>query len=49
MGGPIHKLGGYAGRGRRTYIPARPFLTIANEDLRELDEVILSYYSTRFV
>jgi len=28
----IHQFGGYAGRGRKVYIPARPYLLIQNED-----------------
>ena len=38
----IHQLGGKAGKGRRTHIPARPYLGITNEDRAEIRDVLLS-------
>lgn len=32
----IHHMGGWAGRGRKTKIPARPFLGLAREDWSEI-------------
>jgi phage gpG-like protein len=38
----IHQLGGRAGRGHRSLIPARPFLAVQREDLDVLREMIRS-------
>ena len=32
----IHHFGGMAGRGRKVRIPARPFMTLTNEDKQDL-------------
>ncbi|MBW1779057.1 MAG: phage virion morphogenesis protein [Deltaproteobacteria bacterium] len=39
----IHHFGGKAGRGRKTTIPARPFMMIQDEDLAEMQEAIKDY------
>ena len=36
----IHQFGGKAGRGRKTTIPARPFLMVHNEDWAEIKKVL---------
>lgn len=38
--GSIHQKGGYAGRGRATYIPARPYLGVSSDDQREIGGII---------
>jgi phage virion morphogenesis protein len=43
--GAIHQLGGKAGRGHKVTIPARPYLGVNDEDLREF-ALILSDYLT---
>ena len=32
----IHQFGGWAGRNRKVYIPARPFLQLTNDDKNDL-------------
>jgi phage virion morphogenesis protein len=39
----IHQFGGKAGRGRKTIIPARPYLKVHNEDWAEIKEVLNDY------
>jgi len=36
----IHQYGGYAGRGRKVRIPARPYLGITEEDRREAERLL---------
>lgn len=36
----IHQFGGQAGRGRKSKIPARPYLVIQDEDARELVDLV---------
>ncbi|WP_167764544.1 phage virion morphogenesis protein [Thermus tengchongensis] len=43
----IHQFGGYAGRGRKVRIPARPYLGISQEDLREAEEVLREWLRRR--
>ncbi|MBW6395237.1 phage virion morphogenesis protein [Thermus sp. SYSU G05001] len=44
---PIHQFGGYAGRGHKVRIPARPFLGISQEDLRDAEEVLREWLRRR--
>jgi len=39
----IHQLGGKAGRGRKTEIPARPYLGLSRDDETEIDAIIGDY------
>jgi len=39
----IHQMGGKAGRGHRATIPARPFLTVQDEDWREIERQLAEY------
>lgn len=36
----IHQFGGYAGRGRKVYIPARPYLGLTEEDREEAEALL---------
>ena len=36
----IHQFGGFAGRGRKVKIPARPYLGVSQEDLEELEGIV---------
>ena len=40
----IHQFGGKAGRGRKTTIPARPFLKLTPEDESDIMEDIQAYF-----
>jgi phage virion morphogenesis protein len=40
----IHQFGGKAGRGRKTTIPARPFLKLTPEDETDIMEDIQAYF-----
>lgn len=44
----IHQEGGKAGRGRKTTIPARPYLGISKEDREEVEAVIAEYMQDCF-
>ncbi len=37
----IHQFGGFAGRGRKVKIPARPFVDLLDEDIDEIIDVLL--------
>ena len=39
----IHQLGGQAGRGKKTTIPARPYLNLDTTDFNEIIETALNY------
>lgn len=39
----IHQFGGKAGRGKKINIPARPFLVVQDEDIREINSVLKRY------
>lgn len=39
----IHQKGGMAGRGRKVKIPARPYLTITNQELADIENRILNH------
>lgn len=39
----IHQFGGMAGRGRKTSIPARPYLALQQEDLDEIEATVSDY------
>ncbi|MBZ0253605.1 MAG: phage virion morphogenesis protein [Candidatus Methylomirabilis sp.] len=39
----IHQLGGKAGRGRKTAIPARPYLGLSDEDRDMIPEVVMDH------
>ncbi len=39
----IHQFGGWAGRGRKVYIPARPFLKLADDDIADIEGLIGTY------
>ena len=39
----IHQFGGWAGRNRKVYIPARPFLQLTNEDKQDLMDDVQDY------
>ena len=41
----IHQFGGWAGRNRKVYIPARPFLQLTNEDKQELMDDVQDYFA----
>ncbi len=36
----IHQYGGFAGRGRKVKIPARPYLGISQDDLEEMQAIV---------
>lgn len=40
----IHQLGGLAGRGKKTKIPARPYLGINNDDRDEFAHILWDFY-----
>jgi len=40
----IHQFGGWAGRNRKVYIPARPFLQLTNEDKQDLMDDVQDYF-----
>lgn len=40
----IHNFGGMAGRNRKVNIPARPFLTLSNEDKQDLMDDVQDYF-----
>jgi phage virion morphogenesis protein len=42
---PIHQFGGMAGRNRKTYIPARPFLGLGQHDKADIIKEVESYIS----
>jgi phage virion morphogenesis protein len=44
----IHQLGGKAGRGRKTRLPARPYLGISEEDKEEVAGIIGDYLKEAF-
>ena len=39
----IHQFGGKAGPGRKVEIPARPYLTLSDDDLKEIEEEFRIY------
>ena len=39
----IHQLGGQTGKGKKTTIPARPYLQLTDEDFAEIIEATLKY------
>ncbi len=39
----IHQLGGQVGRNKKVTIPARPYLKLANDDLKEIIETVQNY------
>jgi len=39
----IHQFGGYAGRNRKVYIPPRPFLTLTNDDIDSIIDMLQNY------
>ena len=41
----IHQFGGWAGRNRKAYIPARPFLQLTNEDKQDLMDDVQDYFA----
>lgn len=41
----IHQFGGYAGRGLKAKIPARPFLWISEQALEQIKKTMLMYLS----
>lgn len=41
----VHQLGGHAGRGRRAFIPARPFLGISREDRVEVVDILRTHFA----
>ncbi|WP_448377770.1 phage virion morphogenesis protein, partial [Fervidobacterium sp.] len=43
----IHQYGGYAGRGRKVRIPARPYLGITEEDRREAESLLREWLGGR--
>ncbi|MFA6574057.1 MAG: phage virion morphogenesis protein [Nocardioides sp.] len=45
----IHQLGGQAGKGHKTTIPARPFLSVEPADLKELAETMADYLTSSFL
>ena len=42
----IHQFGGWAGRNRKVYIPARPFLQLTNEDKQDLLDDVQDYFAS---
>lgn len=41
--GPIHQLGGKAGRGKKVTIPARPYLAVQPEDWTEIGRLLIRH------
>jgi|Deesub1362B_J571_1020462.scaffolds.fasta_scaffold00331_36 phage virion morphogenesis protein len=41
----IHQFGGYAGRGRKVYIPARPYLLLQKEDKEDIKKILKEIYA----
>jgi phage gpG-like protein len=39
----IHQLGGRAGRGHKSLIPARPFLVVQDEDMEILKQMVVDH------
>ena len=42
----IHQFGGWSGRNRKVYIPARPFLQLTNEDKQDLMDDVQDYFAS---
>ena len=42
----IHQFGGWAGRNRKVYIPARPCLQLTNEDKQDLMDDVQDYFAS---
>lgn len=42
----IHQFGGWAGRNRKVYIPARPFLQLTNQDKQDLLDDVQDYFAS---
>lgn len=45
---PIHQFGGQAGRGRRTNVPARPFLGMSGGDREDIIEALRDHLARAF-
>ncbi len=41
--GAIQQLGGFAGRGLKVYIPARPYLTPTDGGIRQIEQALVRY------
>lgn len=41
--GAIHQFGGQAGRGLKTTIPARPYLVVQDEDVKEMQAALMDF------
>jgi phage virion morphogenesis protein len=41
----IHQFGGWAGRGNKSFIPARPFLKITDDDIATIEKLLVSHIS----
>lgn len=46
--GAIHQFGGFAGKGKKIYITARPYLVIQAEDYVEIQQAVERYYARFF-
>lgn len=46
--GAIHQFGGFAGKGKKLYITARPYLVVQQEDYVEIQAAIERYYAKFF-
>lgn len=46
--GGIHQFGGQAGRGRKTTIPARPFLGLSDDDVRTVGDILTEDLAAAF-
>lgn len=42
----IHQFSGWAGRNRKVYIPARPFLQLTNQDKQDLLDDVQDYFAS---
>lgn len=44
----IHQFGGRAGKGHRVAIPARPFLSLADDDVEEIADILGNHLNKTF-
>ncbi len=41
----IHQYGGWAGRGYKSFIPARPFIKVTDEDIATIEKLLVRHIS----
>ena len=45
--GPIQNFGGWTGRDHKTYIPPRPFMVLADNDIEEIGHTIVRFLNVK--